>query len=127
MRLIDADELKEKAKLRGLAARDGKISFRKYITLEDIVFEGFNGVLCVEAGGPTPGVGCAGRGIIAAFEKLAELKGLVTKIETSQSWVDVVLKTSFISACNSYIKIYEQVATRIDSHIKYLIKIQLSL
>ena len=41
------------------------------ITLEDIVFEGFNGVLCVEAGGPTPGVGCAGRGIIAAFEKLA--------------------------------------------------------
>ena len=43
------------------------------ITLEDIVFEGFNGVLCVEPGGPTPGVGCAGRGIIAAFEKLAEL------------------------------------------------------
>ena len=43
------------------------------ITLEDIVFEGFNGVLCVEAGGPTPGVGCAGRGLIAAFEKLAEL------------------------------------------------------
>ena len=43
------------------------------IPLEDIVFEGFNGVLCVEAGGPTPGVGCAGRGIIAAFEKLAEL------------------------------------------------------
>ncbi|MGL5148976.1 MAG: AAA family ATPase [Clostridium sp.] len=43
------------------------------ITLEDIVFKGFNGVLCVEAGGPTPGVGCAGRGIIAAFEKLEEL------------------------------------------------------
>ncbi len=43
------------------------------LQLEDIVFEGFNGVLCVEAGGPTPGVGCAGRGIIAAFEKLQEL------------------------------------------------------
>lgn len=42
--------------------------------LEDIVFEGYNGILCVEAGGPTPGVGCAGRGIIAAFEKLEELK-----------------------------------------------------
>lgn len=38
------------------------------------MFEGFNGVLCVEAGGPTPGVGCAGRGIITAFEKLADLK-----------------------------------------------------
>lgn len=44
------------------------------LKLEDIVFEGYNGVLCVEAGGPTPGVGCAGRGIIAAFEKLEELK-----------------------------------------------------
>jgi nitrogenase iron protein NifH len=44
------------------------------VTLEDIVFRGFNGVLCVEAGGPTPGIGCAGRGIITAFEKLEELK-----------------------------------------------------
>ena len=41
-------------------------------TLEDMVTEGYGGVLCVEAGGPTPGLGCAGRGIIAALEKLAE-------------------------------------------------------
>ena len=41
-------------------------------TLEDMVIKGYNGVLCVEAGGPTPGLGCAGRGIIAALEKLAE-------------------------------------------------------
>ena len=40
--------------------------------LEDMVHEGAHGVLCVEAGGPTPGMGCAGRGIIAALEKLAE-------------------------------------------------------
>lgn len=46
----------------------------KDLLLEDIVFEGFSGVLCVEAGGPTPGIGCAGRGIISAFEKLSELK-----------------------------------------------------
>ncbi len=46
----------------------------KDIKLDDIVFEGFNGVLCVESGGPTPGIGCAGRGIIAAFDKLEELK-----------------------------------------------------
>jgi nitrogenase iron protein NifH len=44
------------------------------VTLEDLVNPGFNGVLCVEAGGPTPGIGCAGRGIIAAFEKLEELR-----------------------------------------------------
>lgn len=39
-------------------------------TLEDIVKEGFDGVCCVEAGGPSPGLGCAGRGIIAALETL---------------------------------------------------------
>ena len=44
------------------------------LELTDIVFQGFNGVLCVEAGGPSPGVGCVGRGIIAAFEKLEQLK-----------------------------------------------------
>ena len=41
-------------------------------TLEDMVTEGYGGVICVEAGGPTPGLGCAGRGIIAVLEKLAE-------------------------------------------------------
>ena len=46
---------------------------RKNITLDDIVFKGFNGVLCVESGGPTPGIGCAGRGIITAFDTLEEL------------------------------------------------------
>lgn len=40
--------------------------------LEDMVRRGFAGVVCVEAGGPTPGLGCAGRGIITALEKLAE-------------------------------------------------------
>ena len=40
--------------------------------LEDISKEGFGGVLCIETGGPTPGLGCAGRGIITALEKLKE-------------------------------------------------------
>ena len=40
--------------------------------LEDMVRIGYNGVVCVEAGGPTPGLGCAGRGIITALEKLKE-------------------------------------------------------
>ncbi len=42
--------------------------------LETLVTTGFNGVKCFEAGGPTPGIGCAGRGIITAFEKLDEQK-----------------------------------------------------
>lgn len=37
---------------------------------DNIVHEGYNGIHCVEAGGPEPGVGCAGRGIIAAIELL---------------------------------------------------------
>lgn len=43
------------------------------IELEDLVYKSSAGVLCVESGGPVPGVGCAGRGIITAFEKLEEL------------------------------------------------------
>ncbi|MGM9663018.1 MAG: AAA family ATPase [Oscillospiraceae bacterium] len=42
-------------------------------TLEDVVVEGYHGVLCVEAGGPTPGIGCAGRGILTAFNLLEDL------------------------------------------------------
>ena len=42
------------------------------LTLEEMVTPGFAGVLCAEAGGPAPGLGCAGRGIIAAIEKLRE-------------------------------------------------------
>ncbi len=41
-------------------------------TLDDMVTIGCGGVICVEAGGPTPGLGCAGRGIIAALDKLKE-------------------------------------------------------
>ncbi len=44
------------------------------VEVDDIVYEGFGGVLCIEAGGPEPGVGCAGRGIIAAIELLKQKK-----------------------------------------------------
>ena len=43
---------------------------RSTLPLERMVTVGEGGVLLVEAGGPRPGVGCAGRGIIAAFEAL---------------------------------------------------------
>lgn len=38
------------------------------VNAHDVIYEGFNGIYCVEAGGPAPGVGCAGRGIITAVE-----------------------------------------------------------
>ena len=43
------------------------------VKADEIIFEGFGGVYCVEAGGPAPGVGCAGRGIISAVEILKQL------------------------------------------------------
>lgn len=42
------------------------------MTLDDMVKVGYAGVICAEAGGPLPGLGCAGRGIITALEKLEE-------------------------------------------------------
>ncbi|HWQ73989.1 MAG TPA: nitrogenase iron protein [Syntrophomonas sp.] len=39
-----------------------------------VIFEGFNGIYCVEAGGPAPGVGCAGRGIITAVQLFKQQK-----------------------------------------------------
>ncbi|MDR3349724.1 MAG: nitrogenase iron protein [Acidaminococcales bacterium] len=43
------------------------------IGLDLIMKEGFNGVRCVESGGPEPGVGCAGRGIITSIGLLERL------------------------------------------------------
>ena len=54
-------------------------------TIEDISKIGYGGVLCIETGGPTPGLGCAGRGIIATFQLLEDL-------ELFETWKpDVVL------------------------------------
>ena len=42
--------------------------------IEEISKVGFGNVLCIETGGPTPGLGCAGRGIINTFSLLEELE-----------------------------------------------------
>jgi len=43
-------------------------------SLDEITREGYGGVVCIETGGPTPGLGCAGRGIITTFSLLEELE-----------------------------------------------------
>ncbi|MDR2743524.1 MAG: nitrogenase iron protein [Treponema sp.] len=43
------------------------------IALDRILKEGFKGIKCVESGGPEPGVGCAGRGIITSIGLLERL------------------------------------------------------
>ena len=42
--------------------------------LAQISKEGYGGILCIETGGPTPGLGCAGRGIIATFQLLEDME-----------------------------------------------------
>jgi len=48
------------------------------IALEDIVFKGHQGIYCVESGGPEPGIGCAGRGVLTAINILRDLRAFDT-------------------------------------------------
>jgi nitrogenase iron protein NifH len=43
------------------------------ITEEKVIRLGFEGIRCVESGGPEPGVGCAGRGVITAINLMEDL------------------------------------------------------
>ncbi|MDR2825675.1 MAG: nitrogenase iron protein [Deltaproteobacteria bacterium] len=43
------------------------------IDLDQVLKPGFSGIRCVESGGPEPGVGCAGRGIITSINLLERL------------------------------------------------------
>jgi len=62
--------------LGGLAQRSVLDTLREEgedVELEDIRTGGFCSSLCVESGGPEPGVGCAGRGIITSINMLEQL------------------------------------------------------
>jgi len=62
--------------LGGLAQRTVLDTLREEgedIDLESIMKRGFAGIRCVESGGPEPGVGCAGRGIITSISLLEQL------------------------------------------------------
>ncbi len=57
--------------------------------LSQVVVTGFNGIFCAECGGPSPGVGCAGRGIITAFDFL-EKKGAFKQLAPDYVLYDVL-------------------------------------
>ncbi|MDR2717918.1 MAG: nitrogenase iron protein [Treponema sp.] len=62
--------------LGGLAQKTVLDTLREHgedVPLDALVRTGFGGVRCVESGGPEPGVGCAGRGIITAIGMLENL------------------------------------------------------
>ena len=52
-----------------MAAQAGTV---EDLELEDVLSVGYRGIKCVESGGPEPGVGCAGRGVITAINFLEE-------------------------------------------------------
>jgi nitrogenase iron protein NifH len=53
----------------GLAAAAGSV---EDLEIEDVMKVGYRGIRCVESGGPEPGVGCAGRGVITSINFLEE-------------------------------------------------------
>jgi len=70
--------------LGGLAQQTVLDTLRKTgegIELSDILKKGYKGTRCVESGGPEPGVGCAGRGIITAIGLLERLEAYTPDLD----------------------------------------------
>jgi nitrogenase iron protein NifH len=60
------------------------------LDLEDVVKIGFKGTRCVESGGPEPGVGCAGRGIITSINLLEQLGAFHEEYRLDYTFYDVL-------------------------------------
>jgi nitrogenase iron protein NifH len=60
------------------------------VDLEDIRRTGFSGTVCVESGGPEPGVGCAGRGIITSINLLEQLGAYADSEKLDYAFYDVL-------------------------------------
>lgn len=79
--------------LGGLAQRSVLDTLREEgedVELEDIRSGGFCNSLCVESGGPEPGVGCAGRGIITSINMLEQLGAYEEENELDYVFYDVL-------------------------------------
>jgi len=79
--------------LGGLAQRSVLDTLREEgedVELEDIRTEGYSNSLCVESGGPEPGVGCAGRGIITSINMLEQLGAYDEENELDYVFYDVL-------------------------------------
>ncbi|MFA5258104.1 MAG: nitrogenase iron protein, partial [Opitutales bacterium] len=79
--------------LGGLAQRSVLDTLREEgedVDLDDIRSKGFCNSLCVESGGPEPGVGCAGRGIITSINMLEQLGAYDAENELDYVFYDVL-------------------------------------
>ena len=79
--------------LNGLAQKTVLDTLREEgedVELEDVRKVGFGGTLCTESGGPEPGVGCAGRGIITSINLLEQLGAYAESEELDYVFYDVL-------------------------------------
>ena len=79
--------------LHGLAQKSVLDSLREEgedVELDDILKEGFGGIMCTESGGPEPGVGCAGRGIITSINMLEQLGAYEADKKLDYAFYDVL-------------------------------------
>jgi nitrogenase iron protein NifH len=79
--------------LNGLAQRTVLDTLREEgedVELEDVRKEGFGGTMCTESGGPEPGVGCAGRGIITSINLLEQLGAYADSEDLDYVFYDVL-------------------------------------
>ena len=79
--------------LHGLAQKSVLDSLREEgedVELDDILKEGFGGIMCTESGGPEPGVGCAGRGIITSINMLEQLGAYEEDKKLDYAFYDVL-------------------------------------
>jgi len=60
------------------------------VELDDVLKIGYKGTVCVESGGPEPGVGCAGRGIITAINLLEQLGAYESEPAFDYAFYDVL-------------------------------------
>jgi nitrogenase iron protein NifH len=60
------------------------------VDLDDLRRTGFSGTVCVESGGPEPGVGCAGRGIITSINLLEQLGAYADSEKLDYAFYDVL-------------------------------------
>jgi nitrogenase iron protein NifH len=79
--------------LHGLAQKTVLDTLREEgedVELEDIIREGYGTTRCVESGGPEPGVGCAGRGIITSINLLEQLGAYDDEWDLDYAFYDVL-------------------------------------
>ena len=79
--------------LGGLAQRTVLDTLREEgedVELDDVRKEGFGGTMCTESGGPEPGVGCAGRGIITSINLLEQLGAYAVGEDLDYVFYDVL-------------------------------------